>query len=161
MDTAAQVAVLKADGQYSYAASQFPNWRNGKGIGLTLGIMYKKMEKEVENYLPHTKRSACMTPKYLYRIGASLIDSGLLGHRIRGASVMEVEAGGPCAQAGLVGAPESEGGGDIIVKVGDRKIRRVNDVLVALGEYRPGQRVKIEFVRGRKLYETEVTLAEP
>jgi S1-C subfamily serine protease len=68
-----------------------------------------------------------------------------------GALVIGVEAGGPAAAAGL--QP-----GDVIVELAGHRITTVEDVLGALRETEPGQRVPIAVVRAGKRQELSVTV---
>src|SRR5690242_8812253 len=54
-----------------------------------------------------------------------------------GATVRDVTANGPAAKAGLKR-------GDVITKVDDKDIHDFEDLLNALSQHRPGQKVKIE-----------------
>ncbi|RJQ46787.1 MAG: PDZ domain-containing protein [Gaiellales bacterium] len=71
----------------------------------------------------------------------------------KGALINEVLADGPASKAGL----ES---GDVIVKVGDRDIGSMEDVTGLLVEYRPGDKVKVTYVRGDETKETELELGK-
>lgn len=78
----AQVEVLNGngtlrelDGKYSYAD---PAWGAGKGWSMNLGANYKRSRPKdvLDDYYPHSKKSGCKPPTYLYTIGVSLIDLG-------------------------------------------------------------------------------------
>jgi S1-C subfamily serine protease len=68
-----------------------------------------------------------------------------------GALVIGVEAGGPAAAAGL--QP-----GDVIVELAGHRITTVEDVLGALRETEPGQRVPLTVVRAGKRQELSLTV---
>jgi serine protease Do len=70
-----------------------------------------------------------------------------------GAGLREVTSGSPAERAGLRV-------GDIITKVGDREVKNVGDVTNALTGFRPGQTVKVEYVRNGRPASTDVTLGE-
>ena len=70
-----------------------------------------------------------------------------------GAGLQTVEPGTPADRAGL--RP-----GDVITKVGDHPVRNVGDLTNALTKYRPGQRVRVEYVRGRDTDSVELTVSE-
>lgn len=65
------------DGKYAYSD---PNWGAGKGWGLNTGVVYKKMlpKYNVDNYYAHSRKSGCKQPKYLYKVGVSLVDLGYI-----------------------------------------------------------------------------------
>jgi hypothetical protein len=65
------------DGKYSYSEG---NWGAGKGWGLNTGVTYKKMlpKYNVDDYYAHSRKSNCSKPKYLYKIGVSLLDFGYI-----------------------------------------------------------------------------------
>ena len=82
-----------------------------------------------------------------------------------GALVQDVIDGSPADKAGLrAGKTETADGlvigGDLIVKVDGQKIVVPQDVAVAIGDRRPGDRVKVEYYRGGKLRTAELTLAK-
>lgn len=58
-----------------YAITQ-PGIANGHGFGVDLGVTYKRMLEDVDDYRPHTVQSDCGTIDYRYRIGVSLLDLG-------------------------------------------------------------------------------------
>jgi len=63
------------DGKYSYAD---PSLGAGGGWGFNLGGSYKKMEENVNDYVPHSPKGGCKNINYRYRIGASLVDLGYI-----------------------------------------------------------------------------------
>ena len=70
-----------------------------------------------------------------------------------GAVLVRVDSGTPADRAGLRT-------GDVITKIGDMDIKNTGDVTNALTQYRPGDKVKVEYVRGNDRRSTEVTLGE-
>jgi serine protease Do len=70
-----------------------------------------------------------------------------------GAVVISIVAGSPAEQAGL--RP-----GDIIVKIGDRKVTTAADVVDFVSSQPIGSKTKVEFVRDGKRQTAEVTLRE-
>jgi S1-C subfamily serine protease len=70
-----------------------------------------------------------------------------------GLIVMAVHPGAPAEQASLML-------GDILIKFGDRPIRRLDDLMAALAEDQVGSRVLLQIVRGGDLIEKEVTIGE-
>ena len=83
-----------------------------------------------------------------------------------GAWIQEAVADGPAARAGLHGgsgaarfqAQRFATGGDVVVAVAGRAIRRPDDVATALAPHRPGQHVRVEYVRGGSRRSVEIEL---
>ena len=67
--------------------------------------------------------------------------------------VRDVTANSPAAKAGLRR-------GDIITKVGDREVKDFEDLLNALSQHRPGEKVNIEVMRNGQSKELSVTLGQ-
>ncbi|MDC7221389.1 MAG: trypsin-like peptidase domain-containing protein [Spirochaetales bacterium] len=99
----------------------------------------------------------------LVRYGDLPVSEGIL--------VSSVTSGSPADKAGLRGGSRSKAvrinastiiylGGDIIVGIDGKKITGYSDFYSALEETRPGDRVTLMIVRGRKTYELELTLTE-
>jgi hypothetical protein len=55
-----------------------PIWNSARGIGIDLGITYKKMEDYVDRYYAHSRLSNCGYVDYRYKIGLSLRDAGFI-----------------------------------------------------------------------------------
>ncbi|MBI3202522.1 MAG: trypsin-like peptidase domain-containing protein [Myxococcales bacterium] len=72
-------------------------------------------------------------------------------YRIAGVVVLEVLPGTPAEKAGLRGLKQTEEGialGDVIVKVGDARVKSYDDLYNALDGRKPGHQVKVRVVRG-------------
>jgi S1-C subfamily serine protease len=86
----------------------------------------------------------------------------------RGAWIQDVTPGGPAAHSGLRGAGRQRRfqsrsfftGGDIVVRVGRRRIREDTDVAQALLRFHPGQTVTLEVYRAGRLRSVAVKLGE-
>ena len=65
--------VTSLTGQYAITE---PGFANGHGFGVDLGVTYKRMLEDVDDYAPHTPQSDCGTIDYKYKIGVSLLDLG-------------------------------------------------------------------------------------
>jgi S1-C subfamily serine protease len=80
----------------------------------------------------------------------------------QGALVQQVVPGGPAAKAGLRGGQANGSGlatgGDLIVEIDGVKITNPNDVAAAIAKHKPGDKVRVKFIRGGKQREVEVTL---
>jgi S1-C subfamily serine protease len=82
-----------------------------------------------------------------------------------GALVQAVEPGSPAAKAGLqAGKTQTAGaliaGGDLIVGVDGKPVRTPNDISAAIASLKPGDKISIEFYRGRAKRSLTVTLAD-
>ncbi len=69
----------------------------------------------------------------------------------QGAYLAAVNAGGAAQAAGLQT-------GDIVTKVGDRRIDGADSLIAAIRSHRPGQKVQLTYVHGGKTHQTTVTL---
>ena len=86
----------------------------------------------------------------------------------KGAWVQVVQPDSPGAKAGLKGGEEDAkfqartftDGGDIITKIGDRKIDTPDDLSEAVQLFDPGQKVKVEVYRDGKKRDLDLTLGE-
>lgn len=56
-------------------------WASGWGVGVDLGVTYKKMLAPVDNYFVHSTRSGCKTVGYKYKLAVSLRDLGAIRFR--------------------------------------------------------------------------------
>jgi hypothetical protein len=65
----------------------------GNGIGLDLGITYKKMLGPVETYNAHSTQSNCKYVDYKYKVGVSLRDAGFIRFK-RNTSLADLEGSG-------------------------------------------------------------------
>ena len=64
---------LKAKARYNE-----PAWNAGKGIGIDLGITYKKTLEYVDTYFSNSQKSNCKHIDYKYKMGLSLLDLGAI-----------------------------------------------------------------------------------
>ena len=70
----------------------------------------------------------------------------------KGALVMEVEPGGPAAQAGLKG-------GDVVTRVADEPVGDAADIRAAIADRKPGSEIAVEYVRERRVRTATVKAA--
>jgi hypothetical protein len=66
------------DGRYGIATGGF---NSGGGWGVDLGFTFKKMERDVSNYVPHSPRQNCTRIDYRWKLGFSVIDIGRIRFR--------------------------------------------------------------------------------
>ncbi len=69
----------------------------------------------------------------------------------RGAVLGTLTAGGPAADAGLRA-------GDVVTKLGDAPVTNANDLVAAIADHQPGDRVKVTAKRGSETVDVTVTL---
>jgi S1-C subfamily serine protease len=82
-----------------------------------------------------------------------------------GALVQDVAPGSPAADAGFKAGTKRRAdglllGGDIVVKVDNVHIRQPQDVAAAIADNKPGDRITIEYYRGRTLRTAQLTLGK-
>ncbi len=63
------------DGNYWYNE---PARLSGRGWSGSLGMTFKKMKKDISNYVPHSVFGSCQFPEYKYKLGLSLLDIGAI-----------------------------------------------------------------------------------
>ena len=84
---------------------------------------------------------------------------------IEGVPILRVEPNSPAAAAGLEGARRNHWGqitlGDVIVAIADYPTTNDDQLLSALENYQPGDKVKVSLVRDGKLLARTVRLAAP
>ncbi len=84
---------------------------------------------------------------------------------IEGVPILRVEPGSPAAQIGLQGARRNNWGqitlGDIIVAIDDHPTGNDDQLLSALENYHPGDKIKLSYVRNSKLHTQTLILAAP
>jgi putative serine protease PepD len=102
-------------------------------------------------------------------IAKQLIASGQATHAQLGVSVRDASgsdtAGGSGAYLAVVapgGGAQTAGlrAGDVVTKVGDRRIDGADSLIAAIRSHRPGQKVPISYVRGGTTHTVTVTLGD-
>lgn len=87
-------------------------------------------------------------------------------YNIEGVLVKSSIAGLPAAKAGIRGLRRNSWGGlvglgDIIVGIDERRVKNYDDLLSALEQHRPGDKVKVEVMRNNQSLTYPLTLAAP
>ncbi len=98
------------------------------------------------------------------QLGVTLADDALASRLgLEGALVLSVEPGTGAAEAGLRGTTRGDDGslrlGDIVTRAGERQIRSSDDLIAALEERKPGEKLPIEVVRDGNARRLVVTLS--
>src|SRR4051794_29197177 len=139
----------------------------GNGSDGNVGIGFAIPIDTVKAKLGELKRNGSVRYAYL-GVSTATIDqsfAGLLPVKA-GALVQTVTAGSPAAKAGLkggditaqVGGTPMALGGDIVTHVDGQAVRSANALQAIVGRHKPGDRIKVEFVRNRKTHMVGVTL---
>jgi len=156
--------LLDAYGRVIGINSQIETGGGGNG---NVGIGFAIPIDTVKQKLSQLKTSGTVSYAYL-GVSSTTVDSsfaGLLPVK-SGALLQTVDAGGPAAKAGLkggdiqaqVGGTPVALGGDIVTKVDGHSIKSATDLQSLISHHKPGDKVKIEYVRNRRTHTTDVTL---
>tara|TARA_B100000795_G_scaffold202267_1_gene156013 strand:- start:1987 stop:3315 length:1329 start_codon:yes stop_codon:yes gene_type:complete len=79
--------IFKYKGRVSYASG----FESGSGMGLDIGLMYKKTLSNVTYYNPFARNSACEPHDYKFKFGASIVDFGYVKFT-KEATFIEIDA---------------------------------------------------------------------
>jgi len=156
--------LLDADGKVIGINSQIATGgsRGSVGIGFAVPIDTAK------SLLPRLKRDGKVERSYLgiemARVTEQVAEDLNLPVK-EGALVTSVVSGGPADDAGLKGGrtPTGEGivaGGDLIVKVDGTAVKTPDDVAAAIADDKPGDKIEIEYYRGKDEKTAEVELGK-
>jgi putative serine protease PepD len=139
----------------------------GNGSEGNVGIGFAIPIDTVKAKIGELKKNGSVRYAYM-GVSTATIDqsfSGLLPVKA-GALVQTVTTGSPAAKAGLkggditaqVGGAPMSLGGDIITKLDGKTVKSADDLQSIVGQHKPGDKVKVEFIRNRKTHTVEVTL---
>lgn len=86
-----------------------------------------------------------------------------LNLRYDGVLLLCVQEGGPLEKAGLIGTVSQPGTenfrlGDIITEIAGVKVKTMEEMILAIEDYRPGEKVEVKYVRGGRVKTTTVKL---
>ena len=107
------------------------------------------------------KTEGTIEPPYLGMATAPLTPglAELLGLDVEhGLLVRSVAPGGPAARAGLRGSRSGKPAGDVVVAVDGQAVREPRDAQRAVLDRKPGDKVEIQLMRGRRKLRRELTL---
>src|SRR5215218_4190768 len=156
--------LLDGDGRVIGITSQIAT---GGGQG-SVGIGFAVPVNLAKSLLPKLKQGGKIERAYL---GIEMTDvGGQLAKELNlpvesGALIQSVVPGGPADDAGLRGGRTETtrgvtAGGDLIVKVDGKSVRKSDDVAAAIADNRPGDKVSIEYYRGKDKMTAEVKLGK-
>jgi S1-C subfamily serine protease len=142
----------------------------GSGSNGNIGIGFAVPIDTAKRYIPQLKKEGRIDRGYL-GVATTTIDKSLDGLNLpakHGALVQSVTQGGPADQAGLragdisatINGDPIQLGGDIITEVDGKSITSNEDLTAAIAGRKPGDKVKITFLRDGKTKTVEVTLGD-
>ncbi len=138
----------------------------GGGEGVGFAVPVDTVKRSLSQLRAHGKVN------YAYLGIASVPVYPQLGRRFalgtsKGAWIQQVASGGPAERAGLQGGGQGSTrfqaqrfatGGDVIVTVAGHDIRTPDDVATALSPLHPGQKIRVEYLRGGTRRSVELQL---
>ena len=140
----------------------------GSSSGGSVGIGFAIPINTAKKVVPELRKSGRIDRAFIgittAPVSGDVADELNLGVR-EGAMVQEVVPGGPGDKAGLrAGRTRTEEGltlgGDIIVSVDGSPVKRPEDVAAAIQDNKPGQRIKVEYLRRNERESTEIELGK-
>jgi S1-C subfamily serine protease len=142
----------------------------GNGNNTNIGIGFAVPIDTAKEIIPQLKKSGRVDRGYL-GITTTTVDKSLKDLNLpvkSGALVQSVTPGGPGDRAGIRAGDitaQLDGnpiqiGGDIITQVDGKDVRSDDDLQAAVADRKPGEHVKITFVRAAKTKTVDVTLGE-
>jgi S1-C subfamily serine protease len=160
--------LIDATGKVIGINSQIETGGSGNG---NIGIGFAVPIDTAKRYIPQLRKEGHVDRGYL-GVGTTTIDKALQqGLNLpveHGAMIESVTKDGPADKAGLRGGDISatlngesiQLGGDIITAVDEKAINTDDDLSAAIANRKPGEKVKITFVRNGKTKTVEVTLGD-
>ena len=153
--------LLNARGQVVGINSQIAT-RTGGSVGIGFAVPSNTARKVVPELEQHGKVRRAYLGVTTRAVTPALARAVNLATD-RGAMIQELVQGGPADRAGFeVGDIRTEDGvilgGDVIVKVAGRDIRKPDDVSAAIANRKPGEVIEIEFYRDDELQKKRVKL---
>lgn len=131
----------------------------GGSAGVGFAIPVNEVKKIVPQLIEHGR---IMRPIMGIHV---LHDSVARRYRIKGAIVLEVQPGLAADRAGMVGISRNRRNvitlGDIIVKIDKHIINSQDELLSTLENYKAGDRIMVETIRGNSTQRLELTLQRP
>ena len=140
---------------------------SGGSVGIGFAVPVNTARKVVPELIEYGHVNRGWLDIVPVQLDANIVRYARLGVT-KGLLISTVTRGGEAAEAGLRGGdvrnPVRYGrdtiylGGDIIVGIGDVEIATLSDLFNALQNTRPGDRVKVEVIRGKRKVEVDVKL---
>ena len=130
---------------------------SGSSSGLGFAVPVDTIKRYVPQLIKHGK---IIRPG----LGVGILEEQVASRYVgdKGAAISFVDPEGAAAKAGLRGMMRDSFGriyiGDVITKIGDKKVSSLDDIYHALDEFKIGDEVDIEFLREGKKKKTQVKL---
>jgi S1-C subfamily serine protease len=142
----------------------------GAGGGGNVGIGFAVPINTAKKVLPQLKQNGRVQRAYLGITGVT-IDKSLDRLNLAsqsGVLVQSVSPGSPAAKAGIRGGDAQttlngssvQLGGDVITKIDGKSVGSMDDVISAIADKKPGQSVRIEYLRNKTSKTTTITLTQ-
>ncbi|MAZ87477.1 MAG: 2-alkenal reductase [Cellvibrionaceae bacterium] len=132
---------------------------SGASVGIGFAIPINTVKHIVPNLIANGR---LQRPSLGVEIGPS---HWAQRYGLKGVPILKVGRGTPAEKAGLQGVRRNQWGsvvlGDVIIGLGAEVVENYDDLLSALEKYKPGQQVKVDFVRDGKVRQTRLALAPP
>ncbi len=131
---------------------------SGASVGIGFAIPINTVKHIVPNLIANGR---LQRPSLGIEIGPS---HWAQRYGLKGIPILKVSRGSPAERAQLQGVKRNQWGsvvlGDVIIGLGTDVVENYDDLLSALEKYKPGERVKLDYVRGGKVRQTQLTLAK-
>ena len=151
--------LLNARGQVIGINSQIATGGGQGSVGIGFAIPIDSAKKE----LPKLEAGETIKRAYLGVVMSDLNSQNAKQVNVpvdQGAVVQSVTSGSPADKAGLKAGSQSGSGADVIVGVDGKTVTSAQDVVDAVGAKKPGDKISIEYYRGKDKHTANVTLGE-
>lgn len=129
---------------------------SGASAGIGFAVPVNAVKRVVPQLIKYGRTSRPV-------LGVRLVSDAIAQrNEIKGVIIESVEPGGPADQAGIIGLIRGRGGevlvGDVIVGIGQKKVKNYSDLLDELERFKPGDAIDVRLRRGKDGKERAVTV---